>query len=330
MHELRKDPITGRWVIISDERAKRPLGLSLEPEPPQLEVDPFAPGNEHLTPPDILTYRDDSQPERPWIMRVIPNKFPALRVEGELTREGVGLYDKMSGIGAHEVIIETRDGRRDFAAFNEHEIELVMRAYRDRIRDLQNDVRLKYILIFKNEGRLAGATQQHSHSQLIALPIIPKNVQEELQGARDYYEFKERNVYLDIINQELRYGERLVTENPDFIVVAPFASRVPFELTILPRNHQPSYQDIRDDQLTFLAKIFSRTMRLLAKALGNFSYNFAIHTAPLQVGFLSYYHWHIEIAPRLTRFGGFEAASGFFINPTPPEEVAQYLRNIKL
>jgi len=330
MSEFRRDPITGRWVIIAADRAKRPLGISLQPDAVQAEIDPFLPGHENLTPPEILRFAGQAGRNEPWDLRVIPNKFPALHVEGEITREGVGLYDTMSGIGAHEVIIETPDPQKRFSDFNENEVELVLRAYRDRIRDLQRDVRLKYIIIFKNEGRLAGATQQHSHSQLIALPIVPKNVREELDGARRYFDFKSRNVYLDIVNQELRYGERLVTENPDFVVVAPFASRFPFELWIMPRKQASGFRQIRDDQLTFLAKILRRTMRLLSKALGTFAYNFVIHTAPLQETELGYYLWHIEITPRLTRVGGFEAGSGFYINPTPPEEVAGYLRKIKL
>jgi UDPglucose--hexose-1-phosphate uridylyltransferase len=328
MSELRKDPITGRWVIIATERAKRPLGIGLEPEAKQEEIDPFLPGNEHLTPPEIMRYADEAN--RNWALRVIPNKFPALTVEGQINREGVGLYDMMSGIGAHEVIIDTPDPDKRFAQFNEHEMELVFRAFRDRMNDLSRDFRLQYALAFKNEGRLAGATQQHSHSQMIALPIVPKTVQEELTGAREYYEFKGRNVYLDIVNQELRYGERLVTENPDFVVIAPFASRFPFALWVMPRRHAPCFSRIRDDEMTFLAKIFCRTMKLLDRALGVFAYNFVIHTSPLQDCELPYYHWHIEITPRLTRMGGFEAGSGFYINPTPPEKVAEYLRNINL
>jgi UDPglucose--hexose-1-phosphate uridylyltransferase len=330
MPELRKDPINGRWVIIAVERAQRPLGISLGNDPPQQEVDPFAPGHEHLTPPAILNYVDPSKAERPWQVRVIPNKFPALRVEGELQREGVGLFDRLTGIGAHEVIIETPDRGKRFTQFNEHEMELVLRAWRERIVDLRRDFRLQYIIIFKNEGCLAGATQQHAHSQLIALPIVPKNVAEELRGAKEYYEFKERNVYLDIINQEVRYGERLVTENPDFVAIAPFASRFPFETWILPRWHAPSFDRVRDDQLTFLAKILVRTMRLLERALGPFAYNLVVHTAPLQGGEWPYYHWHIEITPRLTRTGGFETGTGFYINPTPPETAAAYLRKLKI
>jgi UDPglucose--hexose-1-phosphate uridylyltransferase len=330
MPELRKDPINGRWVIIATERAKRPAGISREPDPPIDEVDPFLPGNEHLTPPAILTYYDESSPQRRWLVRVIPNKFPALRVEGELRREGVGLYDKMTGIGAHEVIVETPDRNRHFAQFNENEIQLVLRAIRERIRDLRRDIRLQYILIFKNDGRLAGATQPHSHTQLIALPIVPKNALEELNGAKEYFHFKERNVYLDIIDQELRYGERLVTENPDYVAIAPFASRFPFELWVVPRVPMAAFQTCRDDQLTFLAKILWRVMRLLERALGVFAYNIVLHNAPLQEENLPYYQWHIEITPRLTRVGGFESGTGYFINPTPPEVVADYLRKIKL
>ncbi|MDP8221832.1 MAG: DUF4921 family protein [Candidatus Lernaella stagnicola] len=329
MVELRKDPITGRWVIIATDRAKRPMGVALPPDSPSPEIDPFLPGNEYLTPPEILRYADESG-KAPWALRVVPNKFPALKVEGEIEREGIGLYDKMSGIGAHEVVIETPDPDKRLVDYNEHELELVFSAFRDRSRDLQRDARLKYVLAFKNEGRLAGATQLHGHSQLIALPMVPSVVTEELEGAADYYSFKERNVYLDIVNQELRYGERLVTDNPDFVTIAPFASRFPFELWILPRRYAPCFHEIRDDQITFLAKIVSHTMKLLDRALGVFAFNFIIHTSPLQDCHPAYYHWHIEITPRLTQLGGFEIGTGYHINPTPPEKVAEYLRKTKL
>ena len=331
MPELRKCPITGRWVIISTERARRPLNLRLQTEEYAPGINPFQPGNEYLTPPEILAYRPGGAANSPnWSLRVIPNKYPALRVEGTLDKEGAGPYDKMNGVGAHEVIIETPDPNLRFSQYNEQTLQQVFRAYRDRIVDLKRDVRLKYILIFKNEGSSAGATQSHSHSQLIALPIVPKAVAEELRGAKTYSEYKERCIYCDIIKYELKDGSRLIAENPEMAAVAPYASRYPFETWILPRRHESYFETTNNEQFVFLSKIFSETMRRLEKALPRLSYNIVLHTSPLNEGEFPHYHWHFEITTRITQVAGFERGSGFYINPTPPEQAAGYLRKIRL
>ncbi len=307
------------------------MDLGPEPEVPLEGLCPFCPGHEGLTPPEIVAFRNGSPPNGPgWDLRVIPNKFPALRIEGQMSSEGVGLYDKMTGIGAHEVIIETPQHGRRLVDYTEHEIQLLLRAYRERMRDLKRDTRLKYTLVFKNEGSAAGATQPHSHSQLIALPIVPKSVMEELRGSSVYFGYKHRCVYCDIVRQEIKDGERLVVENPDYLAIAPFASRHPFELWILPRAHEACFEDTRDDQFVFLAKIISQSIRRLVKALDRTSYNLTLHTTPFGEGPLPHYHWHMEITTRLTKIAGFERGSGFYINPTPPEEAAAYLRSIKL
>ncbi len=206
MPDLRKDPITGRWVIISTDRQKRPNDFRLESATILgREHCPFCPGHEAMTPPEVLSYRTDgSAPNTPgWNVRVVPNKFPALQVEGNLDRQGEGMFDRMNGIGAHEVIIETPDHDRPLAMMSEQEIERVFWACRERMLDLKRDFRLRYILIFKNHGAPAGATLAHPHSQLIALPIVPELVREEIDGARQHFQFKERCVFCDIVHQEL-------------------------------------------------------------------------------------------------------------------------------
>ena len=217
--ELRKDPITGRWVIIATDRAKRPTDFSRQEIVPRGSATcPFDGGREYKTPPEILAYRNSSGPNQPgWSLRVVPNKFPALRVEGELTREGAGLYDKMSGVGAHEVLIETPDHVLSMGDLTEKQVEDLFWAFRDRIKDLKQDRRLRYIILFKNHGEAAGASLEHSHSQLIALPVVPKRVQEELDGARRYHDFKERCVYCDIARQELEDRSRLVFESDQMV-----------------------------------------------------------------------------------------------------------------
>jgi len=286
-----------------------------------------------MTPPEVYAVR--SSPGKPngpgWTVRVVPNKFPALQVEGSLDRRGEGLYDKMNGIGAHEVVIESADAGLQFADLPVEQIQQVLVAYRERMLDLKKDKRLRYVLVFKNHGAGAGATLEHTHSQIIATPIIPRMVQEELDGARRYYELKERSVFTDILDQEMAEGNgrRMVSSTDRFVAIAPFAPRFPFETWILPRAHRSSYHTI-DDPEEFLefARILKDTLQRLNVALDTPPYNFVLHTAPLGEDDLPYYHWHLEIMPKLTRVAGFEIGSGFYINPTPPEDAAQYLREI--
>jgi UDPglucose--hexose-1-phosphate uridylyltransferase len=330
--ELRKDPITGRWVIIATDRAKRPTDFSRERVVPKgMRLCPFCPGQEEKTPPEILAYRQSGGPNQPgWTLRVVSNKFPALRVEGDLNRQGDGLYDKMTGIGAHEVIIETPDHMLSIADLSENQIGDVFWAFRERINDLKRDHRLRYIIIFKNHGEAAGASLEHTHSQLIALPVVPKRVQEELEGARRYHEFKERCVYCDIVRQETETGPRIVLDTDDYVVFSPYAPRFPFETWIVPRRHSSHFEDTDRASMHKLAWAIRATIRKLEKVLEMPPYNAVLHSAPVQEGAIPHYHWHIELIPKLTRVAGFEWGSGFYINPTPPEESASFLRDAGL
>jgi len=333
MPELRKDPITDRWVIIATERARRPADFAREPVPatPSGRFCPFCAGNESKTPHEVLAYRNGSAANQPgWSLRVVPNKFPVLEIEGDLGREGEGLFDKMQGIGAHEVVIETPDHALNISDLNEKAVEQVLWAFRDRVRDLKNDRRLRYVLLFKNQGIAAGATLEHTHSQLIALPVVPKRVQEEVDGAKGYYDFKERCVFCDLIRQEQKSGVRVIAETDRFIVLSPYAARFPFETWIMPRHHRSHYEDIDAQQLENLAWVLKTTLRKIDKVLERPAYNFLIHTAPLQEPANPWFHWHIEIIPHLTRVAGFEWGTGFYINPTPPEESARFLREAGL
>ena len=329
MPELRKDPVLGRWIIISKERRKRPTDFIIE-EPKVLGgFCPLCSGNEYSTPPEIVGYRHgsvSSSNEPGWQVRVVPNKYPALIIEGELGKEGEGLYDRMNGIGAHEVIVEC-PGHEDLLAYLpvEH-MALVFRAYRDRVKDLERDLRFRYVMIFKNYGRAAGASLEHSHSQLIALPVLPRTTVSELNGAKSYYQYKDRCIFCDIIRQEIQQEVRVVCQNESFITIAPFAPRTPFEMWVLPKKHTSGFCNQDDKSLTELAEIFSETLRRLDCCIPNVPYNFVLHTQPLRSGEIDYFHWHFEIVPKLTSIAGFEWGSGFYINPLPPEEAAQYLR----
>lgn len=330
MPELRKDPVIGRWVIIAPERGNRPTSFSTVPVPKEATLCPFCPGNESATPGEILAWRQPgSEPNKEgWRLRVTPNKYPVLRVEGELLPQPEGMYDRMNGIGAHEVFIETPRHGLDMADMSIDEVRDVFWAYRERISDLKKDLRLKYILIFKNHGEAAGASLEHSHSQLIATPVIPKRVLEELDGARQYYKFKERCVYCDIIRQEIATQTRLVSEFDSFIAYQPYASRFPFETCVIPKTHQSDYLEMSDDDFTGLAICMRDTLGRLKKALDNPPFNYILHISPTSDECRHYYHWHIEIIPKLTRVAGFEWGSGFYINPTAPEEAAEYLRKM--
>jgi UDPglucose--hexose-1-phosphate uridylyltransferase len=329
MPELRKDPIIDRWVIISTDRGKRPVFFIEESLPSKIGMCPLCPGNESMTPPEVYAIRIDPLPPNSpnWVLRVVPNKFPALRIEGDLNKEGIGLYDRMNGIGAHEVIIETPVHGQTLSSMDVLAVQNVFIAYRERTLDLTNDKRFKYIIVFKNHGSIAGASLDHSHSQLIALPIVPRRVLEEINGGLNYYKFKDRCIFCDIIAQEKEDNLRVVFENERVIVLSPYASRFPFETWILPKKHEPYFAlHDRDDNYFSISEALSIVLKKYDKVLNAPPYNYMIHTTPFGNGEIPHYHWHMEIIPRLTKMAGFEWGTGFYINPTPPEEATEYLR----
>ncbi len=329
MPELRKDPVLGRWIIISQERRKRPTDFAVETTKSSGGFCPLCPGNENTTPLEVLAYRMGHQQMHNgpgWQVRVVPNKYPALIIEGELGKEGEGLYDRMNGIGAHEVIIESPNHNESLSQLTPENMFFVFKAFKERISDLERDPRFRYVIVFKNHGRAAGASLEHSHSQLIALPILPRMIVSELAGALSYFQYKERCVFCDIIRQEMRQGIRVVCQNEHFITITPFAPRTPFEMWILPKQHSSAYAKQDDYHLQSLARLFSETLKRLDACIPDVPYNFVLHTEPLRSGGVEHYHWHFEIVPKLTSIAGFEWGSGFYINPIPPEEAAAYLR----
>ncbi len=328
MSELRKDPVIGRWVIISTERAKRPSDLKREPARPRGGFCPLCPGNEDKTPPEVFSIPDEHSGGQSWAVRVVPNKFPALSGEGNLHKRAEGMYDIMNGVGAHEVIIETPDHAATFSSMPVAAFTNLLLTFKNRLNVLKQDNRLHYIAIFKNCGEAAGATLEHPHSQLIALPVIPRRVLEKLDGAQAYFNYKRQCVFCDIINQELTDGRRMVARNEHVVAFEPYAPRFPFETHILPLGHLAAFEDTPDIVINALAEIMSSVFKKLNAALGFPPFNFMLHTAPFNKDVNEFYHWHLEIIPRLTKVAGFEWGSGFYINPTPPEQAAQYLRDI--
>jgi UDPglucose--hexose-1-phosphate uridylyltransferase len=332
MGELRRDPITGGWVVVSTDNPKGPHDYI--PEAFRLDKDSicaFCPGHENMTPPEIAGFSKIKRvPDAPgWTLRIVPNKFPALQIEGRLDKIGVGAFDMMSGIGAHEVIIETAHHEAEIANRHEAEIQDLIWAYRDRNLDLRKDPRFKYVLIFKNYGHSAGASLPHPHSQLVSLPFVPKRVNEELVGASRYFEYKERCIFCDIIKQEMAEGIFTVVENKSFLSFCPFIGRFPYETWIIPKDHASDFGQINVEQVNNLASILKETLLRLKLLLKNSAYNYIIHTAPLDDLLKPEYHWHIEIMPRLSKIAGFEWGTGFHINPTPPELAAKTLREVR-
>ena len=333
MSEVRRDIVTDTWVIIDTENDTIPR-VPLDEQ--KLKTDcPFCEGQENRTPDEIYAIRTDSQPNSPgWKVRVIPNIKPILRVEGELKKIGVGVYDMVSGVGANEVIVETAQHIRHFFELSQNQIELVLDTYRVRIEDLHRDKRLRYILIFKNHGRLAGAsTIDHPHSDLIALPATPIRVKQKLNSAREYFGYKERCLFCDILQQEIEMADRLIFQSERFVVLAPYASRFPFELLILPKHHSFSYKLISESEIKDLAFVFKKILKLMYDVLGEHPYNFVLNDSPNLLPQSNYwktieqdYHWHIEITPRIHRSTGFELGTGFHINSFSPEKAASILR----
>lgn len=332
MPELRKDPISGRWVIIAVERGKRPADFASPPvQRRKGGFCPFCAGNEYTTPNEIIAFRPSaSHPNATgWTLRVMPNKFPALQIYGSLDKAGEGIFDKMNGVGAHEVIVETPDHQLSLSTMPLKAVEDVLWAYYLRMTDLKKDVRFKYIFIFKNEGESAGASLEHTHSQIIALPIVPKLVREEVEASRNYYELKERCMFCDVINQEIEDGKRVIYENSGYIAIAPFAPRAPFETWILPKKHESLFYPPNKSFLS-LADMLQTVLKQMDRILDTPPYNFIIHTSPITEEANEYYHWHIELMPKLIKTAGFEWGSGFYINPTPPEEAAKFMREARI
>ncbi|MDD5568281.1 MAG: galactose-1-phosphate uridylyltransferase [Candidatus Omnitrophica bacterium] len=342
MPELRKDPIIGRWVIIATERARRPDQFGGKQDDASVKEGscPFCSGSESQTPSEIYAVRrPNTQKNAPgWELRVVPSISPFLRIEGELDRRGDGLYDLMNGVGAHEIIVETDQHIANMSDLSEEQIARVLKCYSDRLIDLEKDKRFKYVLIFKNYGEGAGGgSLKHSRSQLIATPVNPKRVKEELSGAKEYFDYHERCIFCDLIRQEIEQKDRIVLDLDGFVAIAPFAARFPFEVWILPKKHCADFTCQDPESLKYLSRVMKIVLSKLKKGLNDPPYNYVIHTAPFRRQKAGYwktvdqdYHWHIEIMPRLTRVAGFEWGTGFYICPFPPENSAAFLRGVEI
>ncbi len=332
--EFRRDPLHNAWVVFAPERQRRPQDFAAAVLQSGT-LDPFAEGNERLTPPEVYALRSEkSKPNEPgWRVRVVPNRYPAMRIEGQLEASPSGLYDRLTGIGAHEVIIETPDGALALEELSVPAIAEVFFSYQSRMIDLDKDSRFQQIYVFKNVGPSAGASLVHAHSQLVALPLVPPFVEGKLNRAREHYVTKQRSLFSDILHTEKAEATRLVAENDSYHLFCPFASRFPFELAIFPKRHQPDYSMCTSVELHDLAEVVQFALKRLNAVLEKPGYNLLLHTAPLRrpqtERFASTrydYSWHVEIVPRFNSFAGFEIGLGTYINTVIPEDAARFLR----
>ncbi len=332
MPEFRKDPIVGRWTIIAEERAKRPMPLR---QPSYLGSEglcPFCEGNERFTPPEIAAFRGHGAGPNGtgWRVRAVPNRHPALAIEERLDKRGEGVYDRIGGVGAHEVIIEGPEHHDSLSCLTPERVREILWMYRDRLLDLKNDTRFVHGLIFKNRGAAAGATLEHGHSQLLMSPVTPPIIEQEINGARRFFDYRGRCIYCDIIEQELGDERRIVMDSSQFVVYCPYASRFPFEMAIAPKRHASRFDQLTKGEIDELGSVLREAVWRLELALDDPAYNSVIHSAAFDPHDLPHYHWHFEIVPRLAPIGGLEWGAGYFVNPVAPETAARCLRDVEL
>lgn len=334
--ELRKNIVTREWVIIAKGRGRRPSDLARPSAevvalPEHDSTCPFCPGGESHTPPEVYALRDGSARNQPgWRVRVVPNKFAALNPSGSDRPYYEGIYLSRDGFGAHEVIIETPEHHLDLWEMPHTRVAEVLEAFRQRYIAYESTETLPYVLIFRNHGPEAGTTLVHPHSQLIASPVMPQQVQVEMQGAAAYWEYLGQCVFCAMIQQEQMSGERIVHDTEHFLVHTAYAGKYPFETWILPKRHVIRFADISEEEVTDLAHVLQTALGKIAGCLHRPSYNFVIHTAPAAEHNTRAYHWHLEIFPRFTTLGGFELGSAIYINIADPEDAAQCLREAQV
>lgn len=332
MSELRRDPISGRWVVIAPERSRHPRDFISESAPARRgELCPFCEGHEAIAGREILAWRPPGgiHDTPGWAVRVVPNREPALRVESGWGASNDDLFQSSGGLGAHEVIVESPRHCATFANLSDEAIGRVLWAWRERIRDLRRDTRLKSFVVVKNVGAAAGAVLDHPHSQLLALPMVPRHLQDEIAGARTHYEAKGTCVFCDIIEQEIVSDRRLVSSDADTIAFAPFASRVPFETWVMSREHRAAFDAVTDASLAVVAARLGDVMRRLHTTLMSPASTLLLHTAPIGEEASVSYHWHLEVLPRFGPVSGLAFDGGVYVNAVPPEEAAQVLRDAR-
>lgn len=329
MSEFRKDPLSDHWVIIAPNRAERPEQFEIGSSKRTLGRCPFCRGHEEDTPEQTAAYDAAGRliERGPWQIRVIPNKYPAVENVRESRPTRHDFFETRHGVGVHEVIIECPDHVTAFGKLDDQQAALVFRAYRDRMAHWRGDPRLAYAQIFKNSGAAAGASLEHAHSQLIATPVVPTQLETELHRSADYFRLHQRCVFCEMIDRELAEKSRLVTQTEQFVAFCPFASQFPYETWILPRQHSSHFEFTEDGKLVELAAVTRDIVGRVEHLLNEPGFNYLIHTSPFGSTHLRYYHWHVEIFPRVSKTAGFEWGAGDYINMVTPEQAAAMLRS---
>lgn len=321
--ELRRDPVTGNWIVVAKARGVRPHVAKREKEiEDSIATCPFenpkASGNDD----PVLIYQDRED----WSLQVIPNKFPAFSGGGCPVVEKVGPYSVQDGLGYHEVII-TRDHSSHLALLPIGKAIEVLRAYKERYLSLKKEECVKYISIFHNHGRSAGASLTHPHSQLVAIPILPSDIRRSLSGSNAFYKHHNKCVHCAMLDWEREDKKRIVFENKDFIAICPFISRDAYEVRIFKKEHSAYFEATDEAGISTLAEIFQEVLKSFYKNLENPPYNFYLHTAPIDGATYLQYHWHFEILPKTEIAAGFEMGTGIEISTIEPEKAAEILRN---
>jgi UDPglucose--hexose-1-phosphate uridylyltransferase len=330
MQELRLNLLTREWVIVQTERARRPETLRQRRErryrPGYLASCPFCPGNEIKTPDEMMVLPSDGS----WKVRVIPNKFAALSVEGERERINEGLKHLVTGVGRHEVIIESRRHDMTVALLDVTEVEDILSVYKSRFIEVFKDPRIEHVIIFKNHGPSSGTTLQHPHSQLIGAPVTPFQVRNRVEEAMRYFDNTGECLVCAVLRDELDDGRRIILETEHFVSFIPYAALSAFHTWIFPKRHTASFADINDDEIKDLAVNLKTTLLRLYNGLDDPDYNYVVRSeSPYQYR-SEFFHWYISIVPRLIQTAGFELGSGMYINTTIPEKVAEFMRKTRM
>ena len=322
--ELRKDPATNRWILVQGEAPAEPTdGLC-----------PFCPGHEAATPSEIAAYRTNGQPANSsdWLVRVIPERAPLLQIEGDIQRDGLGIFDRVSGRGASELLIEHPDHRASWNTMAVSDIERILWMYRQRVADLYRDRQIRSVLIHRRDPS-AGSPDHHPVSRIVGAPIVFNDIREELKAARDHYARKQRCLYCDILQQEMRDGERVVHMTTRFVVYNPYGSRRPYETWIVPVTHRHRFEEAPPPEMADLASTLQVTVRRLHAVRPDQPVEMVLHTSPNASmrlrdddwkSLAEDYHWHIELAPNPPVDDGI---GGFHVNSVPPELAARRLRS---
>jgi UDPglucose--hexose-1-phosphate uridylyltransferase len=332
MPEIRQNMATKEWVIIAVERSRRleefeeyaePC-LTLTEERPEWEPTcPFCPGHEE---PDLEITRLPAS--GPWQVRVVCNKYPALSEAGERIRTFDGVHRQISGVGHHEVVVESPRHNTCAALDTPEHLTLTLETFQSRSHELAEDARIEQIVCFENHGERAGTSLSHPHAQIIALPVVPFNIRSRAEEARRYFDDTGQCVFCQMMCDELRDGSRIVAESDLFVAFILYAAFSPFHMWIMPRQHKPSFLNASAQELADLAGLLHRVLRKLYVSLRDPDYNYIVRSAPLRDPGHDYLHWYVTLIPRVTRSAGFELGSGMFINTTLPENSAAFLRNV--